>query len=58
MDVRTNPAWNGAIVALLAVVTNEAESAAAPTSDANLRLYNVCDGTKSREPNSAEKITH
>jgi hypothetical protein len=46
MDVRTNPAWNGAIVALLAVVTNEAESAATPTSDANLRLFNVCDGTK------------
>jgi hypothetical protein len=59
MDVTTYPAWNGATVALLADVTNQAESIIAPISEllANRRMFNVCDGAKSRKPNSAEKIT-
>ena len=55
MDVTTYPVWNGAIVALLADVTNQPENTAAPTSEllANPRMFNVCDGAKSRQnPNS------
>jgi hypothetical protein len=59
MDVTTYPAWNGATVALLADETNQAENIIARISEllANRTMFNVCDGAKSREPNSAEKIT-
>ena len=60
MDVTTYPAWNGATVALLADVTNQPQNTAAPTSDllANPRMFNVCDGAKSRQnPNSFTGIS-
>ena len=60
MDVTTYPAWNGATVALLADVTNQPQNTAAPTSEllANPRMFNVCDGAKSRQnPNSFAGIS-
>jgi hypothetical protein len=46
MDVTTYPAWNGATVASLADVTDQAENTAAPTSGllANPRMFNVIGG--------------
>jgi hypothetical protein len=48
-DVMTYSVWNGATVALFANVTDQAESIVVPISEllASLRMFNVCDGTKS-----------